>query len=168
MTPCPGFKRIIRAKAERGFLTGISTFGGKAVVYLSDGQVFSSADRELEFASKRIAIIEPSGVAGEMRQLIEALSEGRHPARHPGCRWSRRARRESALQALWGVVGVPSQKSVRRVVGIRRKVSLLPGGTGSVVNRDRSALGALFPKARESSALGRPAVPSNQCFKKRK
>jgi hypothetical protein len=39
------------------FLTGVATFGDKAVVYLSDGSMFTSRDRELEFASKRMAVI---------------------------------------------------------------------------------------------------------------
>lgn len=39
------------------FLTGISSFGGRVRVYLSNGKVFTSDDRDLDFVSKRIAII---------------------------------------------------------------------------------------------------------------
>jgi hypothetical protein len=44
-------------KSPEVFLTGVTTFGGRAVVHLSNGEVFTSDDRELEFASKRMAIV---------------------------------------------------------------------------------------------------------------
>lgn len=39
------------------YLTGISTMNGKATVFLSNGDVYTSEDRELQFVSKRKAII---------------------------------------------------------------------------------------------------------------
>lgn len=39
------------------YLTGISTMNGKAIVFLSNGEVYTSEDRELQFLSKRKAII---------------------------------------------------------------------------------------------------------------
>ena len=38
-------------------LTGIAVLNGKAVIYLSNGQVFTSDDRELRFVSNKMAIV---------------------------------------------------------------------------------------------------------------
>ena len=39
------------------YLTGVSTVNGKVIVFLSSGEVYTSEDRELQFVSKRKAII---------------------------------------------------------------------------------------------------------------
>ena len=44
-------------KTNEVYLTGISTMNGKVVVFLSNGVVFTSDDKELRFVSQRMAII---------------------------------------------------------------------------------------------------------------
>ena len=53
----PAFRQNPDSKTNVVYLTGISTVGGRVVVYLSNGEVFTSEDRELEFISKRFAVI---------------------------------------------------------------------------------------------------------------
>ncbi|MBI4657532.1 MAG: hypothetical protein HY735_01575 [Verrucomicrobia bacterium] len=53
----PALRQDPKPKTNEVYLTGISTLGGRVVVYLSNGEFYTSDDRELQFVSKRIAII---------------------------------------------------------------------------------------------------------------
>lgn len=44
-------------KPKEVFLTGISTFGGLVKVFLSNGEVYTSADKDLQFVSRQMAIV---------------------------------------------------------------------------------------------------------------
>lgn len=65
-------------KTNEVYLTGISTMKGKVVVFLSDGEVFSSDDRELQFVSKKRAII-----ANKKYVFPPASSAPKDPAQTP-------------------------------------------------------------------------------------
>lgn len=67
--------RMTENKPKEVFLTGISGLGGRVTVYLSNGEVFTSGDRELEFVSKRMAII-----GGKKFVFATQTSFGREPS----------------------------------------------------------------------------------------
>ena len=53
----PTFRQEPDPKTSKVYLTGFSTMNGNAVVCLSNGEVFTSDDRKLQFVSRRMAII---------------------------------------------------------------------------------------------------------------
>ncbi len=53
----PAIRQDSEPKTNEVYLTGISTMNGSAVVCLSNGEIFPSEDRELQFLSKRAAFI---------------------------------------------------------------------------------------------------------------
>lgn len=53
----PALRQDLELKTNEIYLTGISTMNGRVVVFLSTGEMFTSEDRELQFVSKRKAII---------------------------------------------------------------------------------------------------------------
>ena len=65
-------------KPPEVFLTGVTMVGDKAVVYLSNGDVFTSDDKELEFASKRMAI-----VSGKKFVFAPPMSSGKEVSAPP-------------------------------------------------------------------------------------
>ncbi len=53
----PTLQQDSEQKTNEVYVTGISTMNGKVVVFLSNGEAYTSDDRELQFVTKRKAII---------------------------------------------------------------------------------------------------------------
>ena len=53
----PALRQTADSGTNEVYLTGISTMNGKVIVFLSNGNVYTNGDRELQFVSKRKAII---------------------------------------------------------------------------------------------------------------